>query len=178
MESLCQLGISDAIHLFSATDGDFTLVSLQSLYGAINRSTFSITEPLPLIEGLPLSTTLTDRKEVIQLDESCGQGAIWKAYRLSGTTEPGLILKLSVPSTPFDEEYSPKDIRQAIKRDFDLVSGPLKCLEKGGMVPSTRGLYVGKVRRCDCDVEVWGMLMDDGGEAVGQTVDGLMLHQR
>lgn len=108
----------------------------------------------------------------LRVTETCGQGAIWNAFRLTSvsTSRTRLVLKLSIPglfpstSGPTDE-YNRSDALHAIKRDLDIVSH-LSHLGLGGtVVPLVHGIYAG---RCE-GMEVWGMLMEDGGEEVEVT---------
>ncbi|ORY21800.1 hypothetical protein BCR39DRAFT_552867 [Naematelia encephala] len=156
------------------------------MYGPIDWKGSSISEGLPRIDNdgggvLPQNQLL----HLLEPLRPCGRGALWTVYR-SRAQVPGVDsdLKIAVKfsssrtiaaSENTSNPYSWGEARAAIKRDIDVMMGPLAHLQSHA-VPSVYGIYVSAVRQQKRDEETWAMILSDGGERVD--IGRLQLHER
>ena len=137
--------------------GDPLHIADTDLVGPLDCSAIGIQDPLPILQGvLPLPH---ETPHELHLDQRCGRGAIWTVYRPPPGYPTPVVIKFCSPEAfpqyqhAGDSEnavYSFGDAQRAIKRDFDIVSGPLVPLwneEEGvvAVVPRLYGLYAGKL---------------------------------
>ncbi|WVR09825.1 hypothetical protein IAU60_006901 [Kwoniella sp. DSM 27419] len=151
---------------------DHLQVPLLSLDGPINWYNYRNGHDLP--DPTRLSPSMTQPgEECIVLGSARGQGAVWKVYPVADDTRR--VIKITVPSIYPDEpeegEFSCHDVRASIKRELDLLTGPLAPLQ-GIAVPKVLGVYA----TCIEDTEVWAIMMEDCGEPVA--LDELLPHDK
>ena len=121
---------------------------------------------LPTVFG----TAVTDpRTHDIALGQRLGYGALWHVFPVlhHNLSLPSLswVMKIATVREPDPEHsgepYSASEVDHAVKRDFDILCGPLESLQ-GGRVPITSSLFAARVN----GRTVWSILQENGGHRV------------